>query len=94
MKELEHRIYFKMTRIYSLKFLDNKKYNGIRNPSTNGIHHSQKQFSQNNLVQNIAKTSLNCHSLSKIEIEVQKHQTQALYKPIRSGQAKSKVQNQ
>ena len=56
MKELEHRIYFKMMdhffvfimiRIYSLKFLDNKKYNDIRNQQSNDRHHSKRQCSQN-----------------------------------------------
>ena len=55
MKELEHRIYFQKDQNYSPKFLDNKKYNGVRNPSTNGIHHSQKQFSQNNLNKTLPK---------------------------------------
>ena len=42
----------------------------------------------------VAKQPYISFPLSKIAIQVQKHQTQAFYTPNRSGQAKFKAQNQ
>ena len=68
-------------------------------------HHWQLALPERILTQNsvpnlslrdndVAKQPYISFLLSKIAIQVQKHQTQAFYTPNRSGQAKFKAQNQ
>ena len=68
-------------------------------------HHWQLALPETVLTQNsvpnlslrdndVAKQPYISFPLSKIAIPIQKHQTQALYTPIRPGQAKFKAQNQ